>query len=68
MTYKESDIVHEAGRFWVLREARRGRYTVFVTGVTHSASDSAYALTPDGLSLAIARCDYLHRNDATVYR
>jgi len=54
---RESDIMHESGAFWVCRD--RDRYTVLRAGVTHSVSDSAYAKTPDGLSLAIARAKYL---------
>lgn len=55
----ESDIMHENGRYWVGRT--KDAYTVFVTGVTHSVSDSSYAHTEDGLSIAKARCDYLAR-------
>ncbi len=54
---KESDIVHEAGPYWVARQ--KGAYVVFHAGATHSVSDSAYLPDADGLSLAIARCDYL---------
>jgi hypothetical protein len=53
----EADIMHEAGRFWVGRERRS--YVVYATGATHSTSDSAYARTDDGLSLAKSRCNYL---------
>ena len=59
MTYREQDIVHENGSLWVLRDQSRSCYTVLVSGVTHSKSDSAYALTADGLSIAKARADYL---------
>ena len=54
---RESDIMHEVGDYWVARQ--KGTYVVYKIGVTHSTSDSAYAKTPDGLSIAIARCDYL---------
>ncbi|QCJ72219.1 hypothetical protein MNY66_16470 (plasmid) [Moellerella wisconsensis] len=54
---REKDIVHENGKFWVLRD--KDAYCVMKSGVTHSVGDSAYALTKDGLSIAIARCDYL---------
>ena len=54
---RESDIMHEVGDYWVARQ--QGTYVVYKIGVTHSTSDSAYAKTPDGLSIAIARCDYL---------
>ena len=56
---RESDIMHEAGRFWVSREP--SAYYVYETFPTHSVSDSAYTRDPDGLSIAIARCDYLAR-------
>ena len=59
---KESDIIHENGDFWVLRE--RDRYTVLRNGLTHSESDSAYEKTDDGLSIAVARCNYLARKAA----
>ncbi len=62
----EKDIMHEAGSYWVGRE--RTCYTVFKTGATHSVSDSAYAKTPDGLSIAMARCDYLARREAAYSR
>lgn len=56
---RESDIIHEVGSYWVGRDKDEGAYVVFKIGTTHSTSDSAYDLTPDGLSIAIARCDYL---------
>ncbi len=59
--YAEKDIVCENDKAWVLRDSKRNRYTVFRVGVTASTSDSSYPLTPDGLSLAKARCDYLGR-------
>jgi hypothetical protein len=58
---KESDILHERGSYWVRRSKKA--YTVFKCGITHSTSDSAYAPTPDGLSLAIARCNYLGQRE-----
>lgn len=56
---RESDIVHENGDYWVGKEPTA--YTVYKSGVTHSVSDSSYAKDADGLSIAIARCDYLAR-------
>lgn len=64
MRYKESDIAHENGCFWVLKDAKRGRYTVMRATSTHSESESAYRLDADGLSVAIARCDYLATRQA----
>ena len=63
---KESDIMHERGHYWVARE--KDRYTVIKSGATHGVSDSAYPRTADGLSIAIARCDYLHRSQARLLR
>lgn len=60
---RESDIVHENGRYWVLRDVKHAAYTVYVSGATHSTSDSSYALNEDGLSLAKARADYLAGRD-----
>ena len=59
MSYREKDIKHEAhgGRYWVLDTGKA--YAGMVVGVTHSTSDSAYERTPDGLSIAVARCNYL---------
>lgn len=57
----EADILHEYGSYWVRRD--RNSYTVFKCGITHSTSDSAYAKTKDGLSLAIARCNYLGQQE-----
>jgi hypothetical protein len=54
---KEKDIMHEIGNYWVGRE--KDCYTVFEIGATCSTSDSSYPKTSDGLSIAIARCNYL---------
>lgn len=54
---KETDILHENGDFWVCNNPND--YTVYRIGVTHSVVDSSYEKTPDGLSIAKARCDYL---------
>ncbi len=59
---RETDIMHEVGSYWVGRA--KAAYIVYRTGVTHSVSDSAYARDPDGLSIAIARCDYLAKREA----
>lgn len=50
---REQDITHENGNFWVGKT--KGGFTVFVTGSTHSVSDSTYEYQ----SVAVARCDYL---------
>ena len=61
--FRERDIVHENGEFWVLKSTKEKCYYVMVPdkknyGVT-CISDSAYSLDSDGLSIAIARCDYM---------
>ena len=58
---QESDIMYETecGKFWVGRDRRQGAYIVFRVGTAHSTSDSGYNLDSDGLSIAIARADYL---------
>ena len=63
MSYKEKDIIHENGRFWVLRD--KMAYTVMVSGSTYSIGESAYPLTEDGLSIAKHRCDYLAKRYGT---
>ena len=57
MSYRERDIKHENGCYWVLDTGKA--YSVMVAGVTHSTSDSTYPRDPDGLSIAVARCNYL---------
>ena len=60
---RETDILHENGPYWVARQ--KGAYVVYHAGITHSISDSAYAPDADGLSIAVARCDYLARRRAS---
>ena len=59
---REKDIMHDTGPFWVGRNAKG--YGVYRNGITHSTldSDTLYDLTPDDLSIAVARCNYLTRN------
>lgn len=59
-----SEILHERGSYWILKDLKNKCYTVFKAGITHSVSDSAYALNSDGLSIAKARVDYLARREA----
>ena len=59
MTYSVKDIIHENGKYWVARDKRQKLYIVFKITITHSVSDSAYSLDENGLSIAIARCNYL---------
>jgi hypothetical protein len=55
----ERDILLDLGTYWVGRT--KGSYTVYRTGLTHSTPDSSYAPDADGLSIAIARAEYLAR-------
>lgn len=58
---RERDIKHENGRFWVCDT--RDSYTVYKAMPCHySVPDSSYEHSDDGLSIAIARCDYLAEN------
>jgi len=59
---REKDIKHEAGSYWV---ADLGdSYSVMQSGLTHSVSDSHYHRNSDGLSIAVARCNYLAKREA----
>lgn len=56
----ESDILHEENGYWVGRvRGKQGGYRVYRNGITYAESTEMYALTADGLSIAIARCKYL---------
>ena len=48
---------HENGNYWVAE--LDNTYTVFKTGITHSTSIQSFKRDSDGLSNAIAYCDYL---------
>jgi hypothetical protein len=61
MGYKEKDIVHESGEYWILDTG--ASYAVMKQGITHSETDSVYARDQDGLSIAFARCSYLANKD-----
>lgn len=54
---KESDIVHQNGKMWVLNTPYG--YEVRMDKGMFSAVDSAYSHDAEGLSLAKARADYL---------
>ena len=56
MPAKESEILYENGNHWVLK--MRMGYATMRCGITHSTSLCVFPLTDDGLSLAIAYCDY----------
>jgi hypothetical protein len=52
-------IAYDAGDFWVYPGANG--YECRCNTLTHSVTDSIYPLDADGLSLAIARCNYLSK-------
>ena len=60
---RESDIMHETtcGNYWVAHDRAQKSYVVYRVGATHSTSDSGYAMTPDGLFIAICRANYLSK-------
>jgi len=53
----EKSIVYSSGRYWVCKADNQ--YTVYINVATHSTADSSYVNTEDGLSIAIARCNYI---------
>lgn len=61
----EQDIMYEVGNYWIGRQ--RNSYTVYRTGITSSVSDSHYARTDDGLSIAMARVNYLSGRNQAMY-
>jgi hypothetical protein len=63
MSINEQQIKHENGDYWVLDTGTT--YAVMRTDVTHSVSDSVYAHSADGLSVAISRCNYLAKRSET---
>jgi len=59
MAYKENDVVHENGIFWVHRQAP-GKYQILRTGATYSTIVGWVTYTDDdakALKRAIAECD-----------
>lgn len=51
------DIKHENGNYWVLDT--KDSYTVMKNGITQSSSVQSFKRNDDGLSCAIAYCDFL---------
>jgi len=52
----ESDIMYENGRYWVARD--KSGYLVMQIGATLSTTLCTFKRDADGLSIAIASCDY----------
>ena len=61
---KKSKLLHENGSF-TLHDTGKD-YTVFVNGSVYAVSDSVFAKSADGLSLATARCDYLAKRYPSI--
>jgi len=63
-TMKESDILHEAGNYYVSNEGTKLKpsFHVWIPGITHSTADSAYS----DFSLVVARCNYLYNNSVKI--
>lgn len=61
---KESDIIHQNGRYWVCNAV--SSYDVMRDVTTHSevVNGGCYAKSDNGKSLAIAYADYLAKRDA----
>lgn len=55
----EIKIKHENKDFFVFDTGKT--YSVRKDGAVHATTDSDYSHNADGLSIAIARCDYLAR-------
>jgi hypothetical protein len=56
MSLESRRILHANGNYWVGPTA--SSYTVWHDGLNYATADSSYPKTPDGLSIAKARCDY----------
>lgn len=56
-------VIHEGvhGKAWVMDSLNQKAYLVMKTGVTHSESIAGFDKSEDGLSLAIAYCDYIDK-------
>lgn len=61
---KESDIVAEAGNYWVYKD-KRGYHVMRPYHAVASITDSSYPLTNDGKSIALARMNYLYNRGGT---
>jgi hypothetical protein len=57
---KEKDLLHTAGGGWYVCRIG-GAYHVMRPMATHAQTDCAFPATPDGFSLAVARCKYMAR-------
>ncbi len=60
----DKNIKYEQGEYWILETWKS--YTVMRDVGTHSVSDSEYNKDADGLSIAIARCNYLAMKEKKI--
>lgn len=56
---RKPDIMHANGEYWVGWQV--DAYVVYRDGPTNATSESVFHKDADGLSIAIARCEYLAR-------
>jgi len=64
MKNTEANILHDVNGYYVSNEGTKANpnFHVWIPGCTHSTCDSAYAY----LDLAIARCNYLAKNNVKM--
>lgn len=56
--YKLSDVMHENGRYWVLKLPKDKGYQVYEAGITHSTLKDTIGYPGEmGLNRAIEKCD-----------
>jgi len=64
MRIKEEDIMYENTHAWILKTPQG--YEVCLHGLCYSVIDSMYSSDQDGLSIAMARCDYIAKTYADI--
>lgn len=64
--YKLTDVVHEKGRYWVLKLPKDKGYQVYEAGITHSTLKDTIGYPGEmGLNRAIEKCDKRAADDQT---
>ena len=59
----DRDIPHQVGDYWVGSTRKPASYTVYRNTLTHAVPIASFAMDDDGLSLAIAYCNYRHKKN-----
>ena len=59
--FYQRNIVYETRKSWVYHDKKQQTLTVYRKGVSVSNPDSAYTADIDGLSIALARADWIAR-------